>query len=237
MSSKKVSAVSTIGLVAVKCGMTRVFNPETGESIPVTVAEVKPNRVVQIKTVENDGYSAIQVTFGAAKPSRLNKPLAGHFAKANVIAGTGLWEFHATEKECQDLNLGSEITVDLFKEGQWVDVQGTSKGRGFTGVIRRHNFSSQRASHGNSLSHNAPGSIGQNQSPGRVFKGKKMAGQYGNECRTVQNLQIVRVDAEKNVLLIRGAVPGAPGGRIIIRHAVKQPKPKQVNSKAKTEAA
>jgi large subunit ribosomal protein L3 len=212
----------SIGVVATKCGMTRVFDPETGASIPVTVAEVKPNRVVQIKTLENEGYSAIQVTSGEAKASRLSKALAGHYAKANVLAGTGLWEFRCTVEECSANALGSEITAALFTAGQMVDVTGVSKGRGFTGVITRHNFKSQRASHGNSLSHNAPGSIGQNQSPGRVFKGKKMAGQYGNTRRTVQNLQIVRVDLERNVLLIRGAVPGAPGGRLIISPAVKQ---------------
>lgn len=212
----------SIGLVATKCGMTRVFDPETGTSIPVTVAEVKPNRVVQIKTIENDGYSAIQVTSGECKASRLSKPLAGHYAKANVIAGNVLWEFRVSAEECSTTTVGSEITASLFNEGQMVDVIGTSKGRGFSGVIRRHNFSSQRASHGNSLSHNAPGSIGQNQSPGRVFKGKKMAGQWGNVRCTVQNLQVIRVDLERNVLLIRGAVPGAPGGRIIICPAVKQ---------------
>lgn len=211
----------SIGLIATKCGMTRVFNPEEGSSIPVTVVLVEPNRVAQIKTLENDGYSAIQVTKGACKPKRLTKPLAGHFAKAAVTAGNGLWEFRATEEKCQTLTVGQELTVDLFQVGQMVDVAGVTKGRGFAGVIQRHNFSSQRASHGNSLSHNAPGSIGQNQSPGRVFKGKKMAGQYGNCRRTVQNLEVIRVDLEKNVLLIRGAVPGAPGGELIIRPAIK----------------
>jgi len=212
----------SIGVVATKCGMTRVFDPETGVSIPVTVAEVKPNRVVQIKTVENDGYSAVQVTTGERKASRLNKPAAGHFAKANVIAGIGLWEFRVTPEECNATVVGNEIKADIFTAGQMVDVRGTSKGHGFSGVIKRHNFSSQRASHGNSLSHNAPGSIGQNQSPGRVFKGKKMAGQYGNTRCTVQNLEVIRVDLERNVLLIKGAVPGAPGGRLIICPAVKQ---------------
>lgn len=211
-----------IGLVATKCGMTRIFDPENGASIPVTVAEVKPNRVIQRKNEEKDGYNAIQVTQGECKPIRLTKALAGHYAKANVIAGQGLWEFRGTAEECQAIAIGSELTVELFKVGQKVDVTGVSKGRGFSGPIRRWNFGSQRASHGNSLSHNAPGSIGQNQSPGRVFKGKKMAGHYGN-CRcTVQNLEIIQVDAERNVLLIKGAVPGAPGRKLIIRPAVKQ---------------
>lgn len=212
----------SIGVVAIKCGMTRVFDPESGASYPVTVAEVKPNRVVQVKTEAGEGYSAIQVTLGERKPSRLSKPLIGHFAKASVVAGLGLWEFRGTAEECQTYSVGSEITVALFKAGQKVDVSGTTKGRGFSGVIRRHNFSSQRASHGNSLSHNAPGSIGQNQSPGRVFKGKKMSGHYGDCRRTIQNLEIIRVDLERNVLLIKGAVPGAPGGKLIIRNAVKQ---------------
>jgi len=211
----------SIGVVATKCGMTRVFDPESGASIPVTVAEVKPNRVVQQKNVEKDGYAAIQVTRGAVKLSRLTKPVAGHYAKANVLAGEGLCEFRSTEAECQNLTVGSEITAALFTVGQKIDVTGVTKGRGFSGAIRRHNFSSQRASHGNSLSHNAPGSIGQNQSPGRVFKGKKMAGQYGNCRRTIQNLEVVRVDVERNLLLIKGAVPGAPGGKIMIRPAVK----------------
>ncbi len=212
----------SVGLIAVKCGMTRIFDAENGSSIPVSVLEVKPNRVVQIKTVEREGYAAVQVTSGECKPSRLTKALAGHYAKAQVIAGTGLWEFRGTSEECHALTVGCELTVELFEVGQKVDVTGVSKGRGFTGVITRHNFSSQRASHGNSLSHNAPGSIGQNQSPGRVFKGKKMAGQYGNCRRTVQNLEVIRVDLERNVLLVKGAVPGAPGGKLIIRKAIKQ---------------
>jgi large subunit ribosomal protein L3 len=211
-----------MGLIAVKCGMTRMFDAEHGSSVPVSVLEIKPNRVVQIKTAEKEGYMAVQVTSGECKSSRLTKPLAGHYAKAQVIAGTGLWEFRGTKEEYQAITVGSELTVALFKVGQKVDVTGVSKGRGFTGVITRHNFSSQRASHGNSLSHNAPGSIGQNQSPGRVFKGKKMAGQYGNSRRTIQNLEVVRVDLERNVLLVKGAVPGAPGGKVIVRPAVKQ---------------
>lgn len=212
----------SIGVIAIKSGMTRVFDPESGASIPVTVADLKPNRVVQRKAIEKDGYNAIQVTRGAAKASRLTKPVAGHYAKASVLAGEGLWEFRGTAAECESFPVGSEISADFFSVGQAIDVTGVSKGRGFSGPIRRHNFSSQRASHGNSLSHNAPGSIGQNQTPGRVFKGKKMAGQYGNCRRTIQNLEVVRVDLERNVLLIKGAVPGAPGGRIIIRPAIKQ---------------
>ncbi len=212
----------SIGLVATKCGMTRVFDPESGASIPVTVAEVKPNIVVQIKNQENEGYFAIQVTTGTCKVSRLSKPMKGHYAKANVIPGDGLWEFRGSEEECRNLTVGSELKADLFQVGQWVDVAGVTKGRGFTGAITRHNFSSQRESHGNSLSHNAPGSIGQNQSPGKVFKGKKMAGQFGNCQRTTQNLEVIRVDVERNLLLIKGAVPGAPGGKIIIHRAVKQ---------------
>jgi large subunit ribosomal protein L3 len=212
----------TIGVVARKCGMTRIFVSDEGLSIPVTVVEITPNRITQLKTKEKEGYCAVQVTIGEQKPSRLTKPSLGHFAKANVVPGKGLWEFRISEEELQNLTLGGDITASLFSEGQMVDVVGTTRGRGFTGVIKRHNFKSQRASHGNSLSHNAPGSIGQNQSPGRVFKGKKMCGQYGNERRTVQNLKIVKVDAERHVLLIRGAVPGAPGGILFIRPAVKQ---------------
>jgi len=216
------STVSTVGLVGRKCGMTRLFVSEDGRSIPVTVVEVDPNRVVQLKTIEKEGYSAIQVTKGMAKLSRLTKAEIGHFARANVVPGEGLWEFRVSPEALESLTLGAEITVSLFRVGQKVDVAGMTKGRGFSGVIRRHNFRSQRASHGNSLSHNAPGSIGQNQSPGRVFPGKKMAGQYGNERRTVQNLEIVRIDLERNVLLIKGAVPGAPGGDLFIYPAVKQ---------------
>lgn len=211
----------SMGLVAKKCGMTRVFDANEGRSIPVTVVLVEPNRVTQVKTNETDGYCAVQVTKGNQKPSRLNKPLIGHFAKAQVEPGRGLWEFRINAEDISKYSVGSEITASFFQTGQIVDVTGTSKGRGFAGVIRRHNFSSQRASHGNSLSHNAPGSIGQNQSPGRVFKGKKMAGQLGNVRCTVQNLEVIRVDSDRNVLLIKGAVPGAPGGDVIIRPAVK----------------
>lgn len=212
----------TIGVVARKCGMTRIFVADEGVSIPVTVVEITPNRITQLKTTEKEGYCAVQVTMGEQKPSRVTKPLLGHFAKANVIPGKGLWEFRISEEELKSLTVGGDLTAAVFSEGQMVDVAGVTRGRGFTGVIKRHNFKSQRASHGNSLSHNAPGSIGQNQSPGRVFKGKKMCGQYGNERRTVQNLEIVKVDVEHHVLLIRGAVPGAPGGILFIRPAVKQ---------------
>jgi large subunit ribosomal protein L3 len=212
----------SIGLIAQKCGMTRVFMPEEGISVPVTVLLVEPNRITQLKTKEKDGYTAVQVTKGQKKANRLSKPLAGHFKKANVEAGQGLWEFRVQPSELEKMTLGGEITVSLFETGQKVDVSGVTKGRGFTGVIRRHNFSSQRASHGNSLSHNAPGSIGQNQSPGRVFKGKKMAGHYGAANNTIQNLKVVQVDLEKNLLLVKGAIPGAPGGLVIVKPAIKQ---------------
>lgn len=211
----------SIGLVARKCGMTRVFLPDEGVSVPVTVLLATPNRITQLKTEERDGYTAVQVTLGEVKTSRINKPQAGHFAKANVVPGRGLWEFRLSDKESAQYNLGAEIKADLFKTGQKVDVAGISKGHGFSGVIKRHNFSSQRASHGNSLSHNAPGSIGQNQSPGRVFKGKKMAGQYGNVRVTTQNLEVIRVDVDRNLLLIKGAIPGAPGGDVIVTPAIK----------------
>jgi large subunit ribosomal protein L3 len=206
------------GLVGRKCGMTRIFT-EDGISIPVTVVEVEPNRVTQIKSLENDGYSAVQVTVGVRRSSRVTKAAAGHFAKANVGAGRGLWELALNSADVPAV--GSELTVAAFADGQMVDVTGRSRGKGFQGVIKRWNFSMQDATHGNSLSHRAPGSIGQNQSPGRVFKGKKMAGHMGDEQVTVQNLQVVRVDAERNLLLIRGAVPGAPGGDVLVRPAVK----------------
>lgn len=212
--------MSSIGLVGRKCGMTRVFT-EGGESIPVTVIEVTPNRVTQVKTNETDGYNAVQVTLGERRSSRVNKPMAGHFKKAGVLPGETIREFRQGETESTDLTVGSEVKVDIFEAGQKVDVQAKSKGRGFAGAIKRHNFSSQRTTHGNSLSHRAPGSIGQCQTPGRVFKGKKMAGRMGNATTTVQNLEVVRVDVERNVLLIKGAVPGAPGGYVIVRKAVK----------------
>ncbi len=209
-----------IGLIGRKCGMTRVFT-DAGVSIPVTVVEVLPNRVTRVKTAESDGYRAVQVTTGSVKANRLTKPLAGEFRKAGVEAGRGFWEFRLDDNEGEDLAAGSEITVDALAEAKLVDVVGTSIGKGFAGAIKRHNFSSQRMSHGNSLSHRAPGSIGQNQTPGRVFPGKKMAGQMGNVQRTVQNLEVVRVDSDKNLLLIKGGVPGARGGDLVIRPAVK----------------
>lgn len=207
-----------IGIVGRKSGMTRIFT-EDGASVPVTVIEAEPNTITQIKTLESDGYVAVQVTAGSRKASRVSKPAAGHFAKANVTAGRGLWEFRTDATD--ELNVGDQITVDSFEAGQKVDVTGESKGKGFQGVVKRWNFHMQDATHGNSLAHRAPGSIGQNQTPGRVFKGKKMAGHMGAERCTTQNLEVVRVDNERGLLLIKGAVPGAPGGDVIIRPAVK----------------
>lgn len=209
-----------IGLVGRKVGMTRVFQ-EDGASVPVTVIEVLANRVTQIKSDDTDGYRALQVTTGEKKASRVTKPLAGHFAKAGTEAGRGLWEFRMQNGEGEDYAVGSELTVDIFAEVNKVDVTGTSKGKGFAGTVKRWNFSMQDATHGNSLSHRAPGSIGQNQSPGKVFKGKKMAGQMGNEQVTTQSLELVRVDAERSLLLIKGAVPGATGSDVIVKPAVK----------------
>ena len=210
----------SIGLVGRKSGMTRVFT-EAGLSIPVTVVEVSPNRVTQIKTAEVDGYSAVQVTAGARKASRVSKSMAGHFAKAGTEAGTGLWEFRADVDELGSIAAGNELTVERFTPGQMVDVTGTSKGKGFQGTIKRHNFSMQDATHGNSLSHRAPGSIGQCQTPGRVWKGKKMSGHMGDARVTTQSLEIVQVDVENNLLLVKGAVPGATGSNVIIRPTVK----------------
>lgn len=207
-----------IGLIGRKVGMTRVFTEE-GVSIPVTVVEVEANRVSQVRTLETDGYAAIQVTTGAKKANRVSKPEAGHFAKAGVEAGRGLWEFRLENGE--EFEVGAELTVELFNETKKVDVTGTSKGKGFQGAVKRWNFRTQDMTHGNSLSHRAPGSIGQCQTPGRVFKGKKMAGHMGAERVTTQNLEIVRVDAERNLLLIKGAVPGATGGNVIVKPAVK----------------
>lgn len=208
-----------IGLVGRKCGMTRIFT-EDGSSVPVTVVEVAPNKVTQVKTVDTDGYSAIQITQGAKKASRVNKAAAGHFAKAGVEAGLGLWEFR-TEQSEEAFEVGQELTVSRFEAGQIVDVTGQSKGKGFQGGVKRWNFAMQDATHGNSISHRAPGSIGQCQTPGRVWKGKKMAGHMGAAQVTTQNLEVVRVDADTNVILIKGAVPGASGGEIILRPAVK----------------
>jgi len=208
-----------LGLVGRKVGMTRIFT-EDGVSIPVTVIEATPNRVTQIKSEATDGYNALQVTAGEKKASRVNKPEAGHFAKAGVEAGRGLWEFRLSGDE-GDFEVGNEITVEVFNDVKKVDVTGTSKGKGFQGGVKRWNFSMQDATHGNSLSHRAPGSIGQNQSPGKVFKGKKMAGHMGAERVTTQNLEVVRVDAERGLLLVKGAVPGAVNGDVIVKPAVK----------------
>jgi large subunit ribosomal protein L3 len=209
-----------IGLVGRKVGMTRIFT-EDGTSIPVTVIEATPNRVTQLRTEETDGYRALQVTTGTKKANRVNKAEAGHFAKAGVEAGRGLVEFRLEDNEGADIEVGSEITVEIFNDTKKIDVTGTSKGKGFQGAIKRWNFSSQRMTHGNSLSHRAPGSIGQNQTPGRVFKGKKMAGQLGNKQVTTQSLEVVRVDVENNLILVKGAVPGATGGDVIVKPAVK----------------
>jgi len=209
----------TMGLVGRKRGMTRVFTDD-GISIPVTVIEAQPNRVTQVKTAETDGYTALQVTVGERRASRVRKSQAGHFAKAKVEAGDTVTEFRVDEI-ADGLAAGSEVKVDLFEEGQKVDVIGTSIGKGYAGTVKRHNFRMQDATHGNSISHRAPGSIGQNQTPGRVFKGKKMSGHMGSVRTTVQNLEVVRVDVDRNMLLIRGAVPGHKGGSVIVRPAVK----------------
>ncbi len=210
-----------LGLVGRKCGMTRVFT-EDGVSIPVTVLEVLPNRVTQIKTLVNDGYNAVQITTGERKRSRVTRPEAGHFAKATTEPGRGLWEFRVTDaKAIEGLALGGEITLDHFKVDQMIDVTATTRGKGFAGTIKRHHFAAQDATHGNSRSHRVPGSIGQRQSPGKVFKGKKMSGQMGNVSRTVPLQRIVRIDLERNLLLVRGGVPGAPGGDVIILPAAK----------------
>ena len=210
----------TIGVIGRKCGMTRVFT-EDGVSLPVTVIEVEPNRVSQLKAIEVDGYNAVQVTIGTRRASRVNKAMAGHFAKAGVEAGRGLWEFRLGTEDGADLSAGSEIKADIFEAGQKVDVSGVTIGKGFAGTIKRHHFAGKDATHGNSLSHRTPGSIGQCQTPGRVFKGKKMSGQMGNVQRTVQNLEVVRVDVERNILLVKGAVPGAKGSDVVICPAVK----------------
>ncbi len=209
-----------IGLVGRKRGMTRIFT-EAGESVPVTVVEALPNRVTQVKTVEKDGYRALQVTTGSVKASRVAKPEAGHFAACGVEAGDIVKEFRLAENDDEAFETGAELTVTRFEEGQIVDVIGTSIGKGFAGTVKRHNFSMQDATHGNSVSHRAPGSIGQNQTPGRVFKGKKMSGHMGNVRRTAQNLEVVRVDEGRNLLLIKGAVPGYSGASVVVQPAVK----------------
>ncbi|SMB23618.1 50S ribosomal subunit protein L3 [Sterolibacterium denitrificans] len=210
----------TLGLLGRKVGMTRIF-AEDGATIPVTVLDVSNNRVTQIKTPETDGYAAVQVAFGTRRASRVNKAAAGHLAKAGVEAGSVLREFPVEPQKLSELKPGDVISVTIFSVGQKVDVSGTSIGKGFSGVIKRHNFSSNRASHGNSISHNSPGSIGMAQDPGRVFPGKRMAGHYGDVRRTQQNLEIVRVDEARQLLLVKGAVPGANGGDVIVRPAVK----------------
>lgn len=209
-----------IGIVGRKAGMTRVFTEE-GVSVPVTVIEVEPNRVTQVRDADTDGYSAIQITVGAKKGSRLNKAAAGHYAKAGVEAGRGLWEFRLDDHSGDVPEVGAEIDAGLFEAGQKVDVRGVSKGKGFQGGVKRHNFRTQDATHGNSLSHRAAGSIGQCQTPGRVFKGKKMAGQMGNVRVTTQSIEVVRVDTGRNILLVKGAVPGARGGDVVVTPAMK----------------
>ena len=210
----------SIGLIGRKLGMTRIFN-EDGRSVPVTVIEVEANRVTQVKSLETDGYCAIQVTTGERKPSRLNRPEAGHFAKSGVIAGRGLWEFRLQPDELASYPVGSELRVDVLQDVKKVDVTGRSKGKGTAGTVRRHNFRTQDFTHGNSRSHRVPGSTGQNQTPGRVFKGKKMVGRMGNARVTVLALDLVRVDTERNLLLVKGAVPGANNGDLIVRPSVK----------------
>jgi large subunit ribosomal protein L3 len=208
----------SLGLVGKKCGMTRIFT-EQGASIPVTVLEVIPNRITQVKTPETDGYSAVQITAGSKRASRINKPRAGHFAKAGVEAGVLLKEFRLND--LGDYKVGDQLSVELFESGQKVDLQATSKGKGFAGVVKRHNFSMQNMTHGNSLSHRAPGSTGQCQTPGRVFKGKKLPGQMGNVTCSVQSQEIVRVDKERHLLLVKGGIPGAPGGMVVITRSIK----------------
>jgi len=210
----------SISVVGRKIGMTRVYG-EDGAAVPVTVLEVAANRVTQVKSDDNDGYRAVQVTVGNRRPNRVSKAMAGHFAKANTEAGRGLWEFRLGDGEGDDLVAGGEIKVDIFEVGQKVDVQGTTIGKGFQGVIKRHHFGGGRASHGNSINHRTPGSIGQCQTPGRVFPGKKMSGHMGNATRTQQNLEVVRVDVERNLLLVKGSIPGAKGSDVVIRPAIK----------------
>ena len=216
MTAKKYS----LGLVGRKAGMTRVFT-EDGKSIPVTLIEATPNRITQIKTPEADGYSAVQVAVGTRRASLVTKPVAGHLAKAKVEAGRGLWELRVEADKLGDFTVGGEIKADIFEVGQIVDVQGVTKGKGFQGTIKRWNFRMGDATHGNSLSHRAPGSLGQRQTPGRVFPGKKMSGHMGAAQQSTQNLEVVRVDAERGLIAVRGAVPGAPGGDVIVRPASK----------------
>ena len=211
----------SIGLVGKKCGMTRIFT-DAGESIPVTLIEASPNRITQVKTVESDGYSAVQVAVGKKRAALVNKAIAGHYAKAKVEAGRRLWEFRVDAKDLGKYQVGGELKADeVFKAGQVVDVAGITKGKGFQGTIKRHHFTMGDATHGNSLSHRAPGSIGQRQTPGRVFPGKKMSGHMGATRQSMMNLQVVKIDAEKHLIAIKGSVPGAPGGDVIISPASK----------------
>lgn len=210
----------SLGIVGRKCGMTRIFT-EDGQSVPVTVIEVEPNRITQLKDEERDGYRAVQVTTGTRRARRVNRAAAGHLAKAGVEAGRGLWEFRLDANEAPELRVGGEVGLGIFEVGQQVDAVGTSIGKGYAGVVKRHNFRTQDASHGNSLSHRAPGSIGQNQTPGRVFKGKRMAGRMGGVRRTAPNLEVIRIDEERGVLLLRGAVPGSRGGNVLVLPATK----------------
>src|SRR5215831_12110278 len=224
-----------IGLVGRKAGMTRVFT-DAGETVPVTVIEVLPNRVTQVKAKDKDGYRAVQVTYGARRPQLYSKAVNGHYARANVAPGRALVEFRLGEAEKSELKTGEEIKADLFKEGQVVDVTGTTIGKGFAGTMKRHNFAGGYASHGNSVSHRAPGSIGQRQTPGRVFKGRRMSGHMGVVRRTTENLRVVQVDLERNILLIRGAVPGAAGGQLIVRGAIKAARRASRKTTAPTKA-
>ena len=212
--------IHSLGIVGRKAGMSRVFT-EDGKSVPVTLIEATPNRITQVKTVDVDGYSAVQVTAGVKRASLLTKPEAGHLAKAKVEAGRGLWELRVADDKIADFAVGGEIKADIFEVGQLVDVQGVTKGKGFQGTIKRWNFKMGDATHGNSLSHRSPGSIGQRQTPGRVFPGKKMSGHMGDVTQTTQNLQVVKVDAERGLIAVRGAVPGAPGGDVIVRPTSK----------------
>lgn len=210
----------SLGLVGRKCGMSRLFT-EDGQSIPVSVIQIESNRITQIKNADKEGYCAVQVTTGTRKNSRVNKPEAGHYAKAGVESGRGLWEFRVDDKDVAELEVGGSLPLDMFEAGQKIDVRGTTIGKGFAGVVKRYNFRTQDATHGNSLSHRAPGSIGQCQTPGRVFKGKKMCGHMGAARCTTQNLEVVRVDLDKNVLLVKGAIPGAKNSDVVITPAVK----------------
>ena len=214
------NATFKMGIVGRKAGMTRVFT-EDGQSVPVTLIEATPNRITQIKTTETDGYSAVQVAAGSKRAALISKPLAGHYAKAKVEAGRGLWEFRVSDGDLGNYQVGGEIKADIFSVGQIVDVQGVTKGKGFQGTIKRYNFKMGDATHGNSLSHRSPGSIGQRQTPGRVFPGKKMSGHMGSVNQSTQNLRVVKVDAERGLIAIRGAVPGAPGGNVIVRPGSK----------------